>query len=246
MGCHIISTAVFIVLSENASVQRATQWLMFLRFLWFVVTVSYCWLFYFMLCIIGFVHWDRKWSFGCNLFSTCCQKGKDFNFFVQGKRFTYRFNFRELSPYGAAAGLIDKDEASPLPSPCYPISNSNGNDRDHDSLSDRIPTGIPGPLKSPLPGLYPYGSINQNILAARSLLSRNLAAGLAQLPGNIFLLCYQGKAHSYVTHLFVFFVVPDTFLTWTKNSNRSSFGRFFCLSYAKSVEYLKTGWRSEV
>ena len=79
--------------------------------------------------------------------------------------------------------MIDKDEASPLPSPCFTGANSNG-DRDDDRM-DRIPTGIPGALKSPLPGIYPsYGSINQNLLAARaSLLSRNLAAGLAQLPG---------------------------------------------------------------
>ena len=119
-------------------------------------------------------------SFTCLLHISCIR------LHVQGKRFTYRFNFRELSPYGAAAGLIDKDEASPLPSPGFLGSNGANGHHDRDHENERIPSGIPGPLKSPLPGLYPYGLNHQNIMAARSLLSRNLAAGLAQLPGNKF------------------------------------------------------------
>ena len=31
--------------------------------------------------------------------------------------------------------------------------------------------------------MYPYGVMNPNLLAARSLFARNLASGLAQLPG---------------------------------------------------------------
>jgi len=98
---------------------------------------------------------------------------------TKGKRFTYRFNFRELSPYGAAAGLIDKDDASPLPSPCFPGANSSSTERDGEG--DRVGNGM-GQLKSPLPGMYPYGVMNPNLLAARSLFARNLASGLAQLP----------------------------------------------------------------
>ena len=43
--------------------------------------------------------------------------------FFQGKRFTYRFNFRELSPYGAAAGLVDREDGSPMNSPLLALPN---------------------------------------------------------------------------------------------------------------------------
>jgi hypothetical protein len=103
---------------------------------------------------------------------------------IQGKRFTYRFNFRELSPYGAAAGLIDKDEASPLPSPHIPNGHS---DRDEES---RIPTSSASSMKAPglgnLP--FPYGS-NATLLAARAQLLR---ANLLSMPNALHSLG-QGK-----------------------------------------------------
>lgn len=95
---------------------------------------------------------------------------------TKGKRFTYRFNFRELSPYGAAAGLIDKDEASPLPSPHI----ANGSDREDET---RIPTSAAFPqssLKGPagMGGIpFPYGSTS--ILAARAQILR---ANLLNMP----------------------------------------------------------------
>ncbi|CAG5085111.1 Oidioi.mRNA.OKI2018_I69.PAR.g10811.t1.cds [Oikopleura dioica] len=93
---------------------------------------------------------------------------------TKGKRFTYRFNFRELSPYGAAAGLIDKDEASPLPSPHIPNGHS---DREDDS---RIPTSSTSSIKAPGMGNlpFPYGS-NATLLAARAQLLR---ANLLNMP----------------------------------------------------------------
>ncbi|CBY12677.1 unnamed protein product [Oikopleura dioica] len=93
---------------------------------------------------------------------------------TKGKRFTYRFNFRELSPYGAAAGLIDKDEASPLPSPHIPNGHS---ERDEES---RIPTSSASSMKAPNLGNlpFPYGS-NATLLAARAQLLR---ANLLNMP----------------------------------------------------------------
>jgi len=107
---------------------------------------------------------------------------------TKGTRFTYRFNFRELSPYGAAAGLVDRDDSSPMNSPYLPPnSNSNGPDRnnDDDSSSTRPSGGIPGPLKSPLAAFHPYGSAyqtaaGQQLLAAQA--TRILAARVANLP----------------------------------------------------------------
>lgn len=106
---------------------------------------------------------------------------------TKGKRFTYRFNFRELSPYGAAAGLVDRDDSSPMNSPYLPPStgqNSSERNEEESSSTNRPTSGIPGPLKSPLAAFHPYGGaygqMNQAALAAQA--TRILAARVANLP----------------------------------------------------------------
>ena len=117
----------------------------------------------------------------------------------KGKRFTYRFNFRELSPYGAAAGLIDREDSSPMNSPLLALPSlnnenakndsskndrTNGQSNEEDNSQTRPTGGIPGPLKSPLAAFHPYASgynMNQAALAAQA--SRILAARFANLPG---------------------------------------------------------------
>jgi len=122
---------------------------------------------------------------------------------TKGKRFTYRFNFRELSPYGAAAGLVDREDSSPMNSPLLTLPTLNNENHsksgdqnktqeringahvndDGDGGQSRPSGGIPGPLKSPLAAFHPYASgynMNQAALAAQA--SRILAARFANLP----------------------------------------------------------------